>query len=137
MSDRHPFDDVPVVYAYTRAQALEDGVLGELSEWAAETGFTTPVACTAGVWNGYIVPDESLRELGQSERGRAHDVLYMLCVTIRRQHGRGRRHDTSHVQFDVLFLKPPHKQSKVRLHTVCGPGENGEPVITIMLPGED
>ena len=29
----------PTIYRYTRAQAIEDGVLIDLTEWASETGF--------------------------------------------------------------------------------------------------
>ena len=75
MNTTHPFDDAPIIFSYTRTQALEDGVLIDLSEWAGETGFGIPVACTAAVWNGHVVPPIGTRELGQSERGRAHDLL--------------------------------------------------------------
>ena len=73
-NENNPFADAPVIFSYTRAQAIEDGVLVDLTEWAKETGFRIPVACTCAVWNGYIVPSEDTREFGQSERGRAHDL---------------------------------------------------------------
>ena len=135
MIDQNPFDDMPVIYSYSRAQAIEDGVLVDLTEWARETGFTVPVACTAAVWNGHIVPADELRELGQSERGRCHDVLWTLQLAIRRQQKPGA--DT--VMFDVIFLQPPApgKQVTVRLKSMCGPGDAAEPVVTIMLPDED
>ena len=78
MSNKNMFEDAPVIFSYTRAQAIEDGVLIDLTEWAKETGFKIPVACTATVWHQYIVPPEGTKELGQSERGRAHDLLFML-----------------------------------------------------------
>lgn len=133
MCDRHadnPFSDVPVIFSYTRAQAIEDGVLIDLTEWARETGFRYPVACTDTVWNGYVTPDEDLCLLGQSERGRAHDLLWMLLCAIRRSSG-------DHIQFETLFLQSPHRRITARFKAVCGPGDDGEPVITIMLPNED
>lgn len=39
-----------VIHAYTRAQAIEDGVLVDLSDLAREAGFRFPVAVTLGVW---------------------------------------------------------------------------------------
>ena len=128
---RNPFENVPVIFQYSRAQAIEDGVLIDLTEWARESGFKVPVACTAAVWNGYIVPTERTRALGQSERGRAHDVLWMLFNAIRKN-GSG---DT--LMFQVMFLQTPHRHVIVKLKCVCGPGDQGEPVVTIMLPGED
>jgi hypothetical protein len=128
---KNPFEDAPVIFQYSRAQAIGDGVLIDLSEWAKETGFKIPVACTAAVWNGYIVPTDRTRGLGQSERGRAHDLLWMLFNAIRK----GGSGDT--LLFQVMFLQTPNRRLLVKLKSVCGPGDHGEPVLTIMLPGED
>ena len=131
MNTRNPFEDAPVIYRYTRAQAIDDGVLVDLSTWAKETGFSIPVACTAAVWNQYVVPPEGTKELGQSERGRAHDVLWMLYMAIKRSRGGDR------LLYDVIFLQKPNKQETVQLKAICGPGDDGEPVLTIMEPHED
>ena len=128
---KNPFEDAPVIFQYTRAQAIEDGVLIDLTEWAKEVGFKVPVACTAAVWNGYVVPTERTRELGQSERGRAHDLLWMLSNAIRK----GSSGDT--LLFQVMFLQTPHRHVVVKLKSVCGPGDRAKLVVTIMLPGED
>jgi hypothetical protein len=44
------WDDAEVIYAYTRAQALEDGVLVDVSEMAKEAGSNSrwrlPSQCT-------------------------------------------------------------------------------------------
>ncbi len=40
----------PVIFAYTRAQAIEDGVLVDVSETAREASFNIPVAITRTVW---------------------------------------------------------------------------------------
>jgi len=140
---KNPFDELPVIFSYTRAQALEDGVLVDLTAWAKETGFKIPVACTSEVWHRYIVPPAGTRELGQSERGRAHDVLWMLFVAIQRQTaGRkakrgGHREPDDQLLYQVIFLQAPNRPETVTLKSICGPGDNGEPVLTIMLEYED
>ena len=131
VTSQHPFGDAHVIYEYTRQQALEDGVLVDLSAWAAETGFNVPVACTAAVWHQYVVPPSGTRELGQSERGRAHDVLWMLYIAARCGAGGDR------LEFQVIFLQEPSRHETVSLKAVCGPGDRGEPVITVLLPDED
>lgn len=151
----NPFADMPVIFSYTRAQALEDGVLVDLTEWARETGFRIPVACTADVWHRYVTPPHGTRELGQSERGRAHDVLWMLFVAIKRHsaHRRaegsgqargidnGRADDAGRcddrLMYEVIFLQAPNRHETVQLKSICGPGDHGEPVLTILLPHED
>ena len=134
MSDtnaKNPFENAPIIFQYTRAQALADGVLVDLSDWAKESGFKVPVACTAAVWNGYIMQTERTRALGQSERGRAHDLLWMLFNAIRTsKHG-------NCLLFKVMLLQTPERRILVDFKAVCGPGDDAEPVVTVMLPGED
>jgi hypothetical protein len=123
----------PVVFRYTRAQAIADAVLVDLTAWAREVGFVFPVACTAAVWHGCVVPPDALRGQGQSERGRGHDLVWMLRCAIQRGTSGG-----DQLAFDVLFLMSPDETAKtVRLKAVCGPGDSAEPVITVMLPDED
>ena len=124
--------DDPVIYRYTRAQALDDGVLIDLTPWARETGLTLPVACTAHVWHEHIVPPQGTEAWGQSERGRAHDVLFLLWHAIRV----GPR-DRSDILYPVRFLTAGGKHRTVTLKAVCGPGDRGEPVLTVMGQDED
>ena len=131
--DSNPFDDAPIVYGYSRRQATEDGTLVDLSEWAKGLGFTAPVACTRAVWDKYLVPDPSLRGLGQSERGRAHDMLFMLRASAAQA---GENLAAERLEFQTVFLMPAGQEG-VRLLAVCGPGDQTEPVVTIMRPGED
>jgi len=130
--DRNPFEGVPVIYQYTRKEAIEDGVLIDMSNWAVETGFVIPVACTHALWHGYIVPPQGVQGLGQSERGRVHDVLWMLLCAIRRD-----QRSTDQLLFKVSFQQAADKLVTTDLKAICGPSDNGEPVLTIMLPDED
>ena len=66
----------PVIFAYTRAQAIEDGILVDVSETAREAGFKIPVAVTRTVWDRIIALPEGYRGF-QDERGRLWDVLWM------------------------------------------------------------
>ena len=47
--------DPNVVFSYTRKQALEDGVLFDITDTAKEIGFISSVAVRSAVWHGYIV----------------------------------------------------------------------------------
>ena len=44
---------------------------------------------------------------------------------------------TDYLELDVLFLMAPARRERVRIIAVVGPGDHGEPVMTIMLPGDD
>lgn len=92
------------------------------------------MACTSEVWHRYIVPPAGTSELGQSERGRAHDLLWMLFLGIG---GIPKTADKDQLLFEVLFLQTPGRTETVSLNSICGPGDRGEPVLTIMLEHED
>jgi hypothetical protein len=127
--------DLPLVYRYSRADALRDGVLVDLTEWARDAGFILPVACTAAVWHHYLVPDPSIRGMGQSEQGRVHDLMLVLRAAVVANACGGMVADR--MEFGVGLLMPPRQHVSVAFVAFCVPGDAGEPVITIMLPEED
>src|SRR5207249_231539 len=50
-SEEHPmFDNTDLIHRYTRADALRDGVLIDVSATAGEAGCTYPVGLTAAGW---------------------------------------------------------------------------------------
>lgn len=123
--------DAEVIAAYTRAQAIEDGVLVDLSDLAREAGFRWPLAVTQSVW-AVIEPGHDLMEEGQSSIGRAWDLLNVLRAGLRTAQG---GHEVS---FAPYFLREPGQPPRqVMMRAVSGPGDDGEPVITVMMPDED
>ena len=131
-----PFSNDDIIFAYTRADALSDGVLVELSDqMVSEAGIKVKVAVTRAVWDDYLSPPYLDELPGQSAEGRIRDLLWMFGCAARRS-----RH-ASTIHFRVLFVTMEESGSittdDVLLKAVCGPGDEGEPVITIMLPWED
>lgn len=132
----NPFDGAEVISSYTRAEAIEDGVLVDVSETAREAGITYPVAVTRAVWEDcceWTDADAKVKHGGQSVRGRLWDVVSMLGFAIR-SGGRGDR-----LLYRLTRIPRPGHGAKrlVTLKSICGPGDDAEPVITIMLPEED
>lgn len=123
-----PDQEWPVIFSYTRKQALEDGVLIDISAEAKAAGFKLPVAVGDTLYHRYVTPPGGLEGEGQSPEGRLHDLL-MLAMTAARK---SRRQDR--VLFDAVFLMKPGKRENVRCVIHIGPGDQGEPVITICLP---
>lgn len=119
-----------VIHKYTRQDAIEDGVLVDVSKTAAEAGIRFPVAIASSVWFGVIaVPDDLQGE--QDEAGRLWDVLTMFRFAAQRTDGQW-------LSFQVLVKRRADAAPElVTLKAHCGPGDDAEPVITIMLPGED
>ena len=128
-----------VIHVYTRAQALADGVLIDAAELAREAGFRYPVALTAEAWAECVAweQEDSQRQTHQDVTGRLWDVLWMASVAIR---ARGGTSQSSRIPFQLLVVPRDGKSRRARevtLHVHIGPGDLGEPVLTIMMPGED
>jgi hypothetical protein len=58
---------------------------------------------------------------------------YLLRLAVRGQRGAREVRCGVHVRNDNRARTPP----LVRLKALCGPGDQGEPVITVTLPEED
>ena len=120
--------EMPLIYAYTRAQALKDGVLIDVSEMAREAGFVWPVALTAAVWA--LVEDIPRRyRAWQTVEGRLWDLLWMAYCAIR-----SAEHSGTELRYTLLLDHGRRRYLTLKL--VTGPGDHGEPVVTIMLPDE-
>ena len=109
------------ISVYTRADAVEDGALVDVSEWSGSGpdgmlgGFVVPVAITRALWdviNLDALPEARwtrlVREHGESTRGRAHDVLRMASVAARQNGTRDR------MLFPVLMTLPGRAGRPVR-----------------------
>ena len=125
-----------VIYSYSRAQAIADGVLVDVTETAREAGFRWPVAMTSAAWADCVAwsDDDNHRQVYQDESGRLWDVLWMAFNAIHNAPGG--------TQLEYQLYRVPRDGQSVEaqltmLKLVCGPGDAGEPVITLMLPGED
>lgn len=138
-----------VIYSYTRAQAIEDGVLVSLDDATDSSGrklspFKYPVAMTRGAYEATVavggrwVPEPDGTEVlilpgGQDVAGRLHDVFWLMQLAIRQA-----RAGEDCIWFSVLVDQHGNgRKSKVDLWCRVGPGDQGEPVMTIMLTSED
>lgn len=115
------WDDAEVISVYTREQALEDGVLVDVTEWASSDrgfigGFTCPVAMTRSLWDVVDIDAKPVSKRGvQSTRGRAHDVLFMASLAVRAYQRRHPQAEEMDCLFDVLLTNGRAKRARVRI----------------------
>ncbi len=126
-----------VISTYTRAEAIVDGVLVDVSRMAKEAGFCIPVAITAAVWEDCIAWRESdnARQTYQDQSGRLWDVLFMAAHAAKACAGNNDR-----LQFQLYRVARDGCSTEPTLMTLklmVGPGDEGEPVTAILLPNED
>ncbi|MGE3420372.1 MAG: DUF6573 family protein [Bradyrhizobium sp.] len=132
----HPFFG-EVISVYTRAQALADGVLIDAGPMAREAGFRWPVALTTAAWEDCVAWSESDsdRQTHQDQSGRLWDVLFMAAYAARANAAAG-----SELRFELCRVSRDGRSTEAELTTlklIVGPGDDGEPVMTILLPNED
>ena len=131
-----------VIYCYSRAQAIEDGVLIDVTQTAKEAGFCWPVALTRAAWEDCVAwtDQDNRRQTYQDESGRLWDVLWMAAWAIRQDRAPVRSEAGTELKFSLYRVPRGYTRTKARLATlklIAGPGDNGEPVITILMPNED
>jgi hypothetical protein len=128
--DAEPFG--PVIYSYTRRQAVADGVQVEVTTTAQEAGIRFPVFLTRTVYDAYVTVPPGVT--GQDEAGRLWDVLTMARFAILRS-----RPGCDRLPVALYVRNDNRRPRLVRLTAVCGPLDidDPKPAITVMLPGED
>lgn len=131
------FADAEIIHTHTRAQLIEDCDLIDVTETAKEAGFTVPVALSRAVWADCVEWTEETdkrKATIQDESGRLWDVVYMARLAARvRGDSQRRIYELYRVPVQGRGIKP----RRVALAMHIGPGDAGEPVITIMMPDED
>jgi len=134
-TDESLFGDV--IYTYTRAQAIEDGVLIDPGSMAKEVGFKWPVVLTAGAWEDCVAWTDAdcQQQIHQDQSGRLWDVLFMASFAVRKNKDSGGR-----ILFELYRVAKDGQSidaESTTLKLIVGPGDSSEAVITILLPHED
>jgi hypothetical protein len=116
----------PVIHSCTRAQALANGILIDVTEIGEEVGFKLPVAITEALQNR-LTPTKAEAVFGQDYDSRLWNVLWVAAFTIKLA-DRG----TDTVTFTVVQQEVDTKSGQphsveLRLRAVYGPGNEDKP----------
>ena len=122
----------PVIYAYTRSQAVADGVQVDVTKTAQEAGIKFPMFLTRAVFDNYVAvpPDVT----GQDEAGRLWDLVWMARFAILRSHGH-----TDRLPVALYVRNDNHRAKLVKLIAICSAldMDDPQPALTLMMPDED
>jgi len=132
-----PSCNFELVYAYTRAQAVADGVQVEVTKTAQEAGISIPVFLTRTVYDSYVTVPEGVT--AQDEAGRLWDIVWMLRFAIMRAHGKAGGATCTRVPVALYVRNENDRAKRVKLIAQCGPLDIDDPApsITVMMPDED
>lgn len=123
-----PFEGAQIIHSYSRAEAIEDGVLIDVSKEAREAGITLHTAVTTGVWSALIGNPKWTDWGTESER-----LKQLLPVAISELE----RKANDIVFFSLRMTDMGSLVEEIHLRAQRGPGDNLEPVLTVMLGHED
>ncbi|MDZ4848216.1 MAG: DUF6573 family protein [Pirellulaceae bacterium] len=119
---------IEVMEAYTRAQALDDGVLVDVSAQARALGICFPFAVTACAWAEVIGFPFNANDKQEEER-RVKELIE-----------RANKELSQSTLRDVCFSISVEKSKgseEVELRATFSRGDDGDPVYTVMLSYED
>ena len=121
-----------VIYAYSRSQAVADGVQVDVTKTAQEAGIKFPMFLTRAVFENYVAvpPDVS----GQDEAGRLWDLIWMARFAILRSHGH-----TDRLPVALYVRNDNHRAKLVKLIATCSALDidDPQPALTLMMTDED
>ena len=133
-----------VVYSYTRAQAVADGVQVEVTKTAQEAGIRFPMFLTRTVYDAYVTVPPGVT--AQDEAGRLWDIVWMTRFAIlRAKPGVDRIPVALYVRNEPdacpvgCAKRYPTGAKLIKLIATCGPLDldDPQPAITVMMPDED
>ena len=125
-----PFGEI--IYTYTRAQAVADGVQVDVTKTAQEAGIKFPTFLTRAVFDAYVAVPEGVT--GQDEAGRLWDLVWMARFAILRSHGH-----TDRLPVALYVRNDNHRAKLVKLIATCSAldMDDPQPALTLMMPDED
>jgi hypothetical protein len=129
------FLDQTAIITYSRAEAIEDGVLVDMTQepfgsLAREAGITWPIAMTGTAFSEFVAVSDSIGHACQDIKGRWWDVVWMFRVTRRKV-------SPLEARWTLFVREPDDRLVEKELKCVSGPADDGSPCLTFMLPNED
>jgi len=129
-NETSPFGEV--IFAYTRKQAIADGMQVDVSATAKEAGIKFPMFLTRAVFDAYVAIPPGVT--GQDEAGRLWDIVWMTRFGVLRA-----RSGVERIPVALYVRNDSRAARLVKLIATCGPLDidDPQPAITVMLPDED
>lgn len=122
-----------VIYSYSRAQAVADGVQVDVTKTAEEAGIRFPVFITRAAFEQCVTVPPGVT--CQDEAGRLWDIVWMLRFAILRA-----RPGADRIPVALYVRNSDHERARLtKLIAVCSALDidDPSPAITVMLPEED
>ena len=123
----------PVIYSYTRSQAVADGLQVEVTKVAREAGILYPVFLTRTVFDQFVTVPPGVT--CQDEAGRLWDIVWMLRFAIRRA-----RPGADRIPVALYVRNSDTERARlIKLIAICSALDidDPQPAITVMMPDED
>src|SRR5208283_1498981 len=117
-SENSPFGEV--IFAYTRKQAIADGIQVDVSTTAKEAGIKFPMFLTRAVFDAYVTVPPNVS--GQDEAGRLWDIVWMTRFGILRA-----RPGVDRIPV-ALYVRNDNRAARlVKRIATCGPLDLDDP----------
>lgn len=120
----------PIIFSYSRQQAIDDGVLVDVDAIARELGFRIPVVITAALHGS---ADRAFSPNFPNVSARERDAL-VICKLLSQVRATIKAHmDKGGESTNRCYFRLEGEQVIIDV----GPGDDARPVMTVMLPEDD
>lgn len=133
------FSEYDLIHTHTRAQAVADGDLIDVTPQALKAGLALHTACTAGLYGALVGsgPNAALRL-----ESMLHTLRRAIEAQIREWISKGMVEEDEPTQTTFAMQDNhteglPEDGQRIDAYAAVGPGDHGESVLTIMLSYED
>lgn len=133
------FTNAETIFTYTDDDMIADGLLVRLSDvpvlagLVSEVGFTVPVVVTRGAFDRLIATPPAAAARGESDTGRAWDMLLLGAQAFRRA---ALTPDDAFVEFSVYATDVAGNVAAVKVWGVMEFDPRGDVQIKFLLPAE-
>ncbi|MXZ43653.1 MAG: hypothetical protein F4Z01_01540 [Gammaproteobacteria bacterium] len=121
-------------YTGSRAEAIAEGTIIDVSDLGRQVGFKWPVAMTKAVWEDSVSwsDEDSEQQVPQNQKSRLFSVVGACADYVRT---RGPQADRMRFRINRIPRDGVSRGAQQRLlQVVAHPGDDGEPVLTIRIP---
>ena len=125
---------VDPAYTGSRAQAIAEGTIIDVSDLGRQVGFKWPVAMTKAVWEDSVAwsDEDNEQQVPQNQKSRLFSVVGACADYVRT---RGPKADRMRFRINRIPRDGESRGAQQRLlQVVAHPGDDGEPVLTIRIP---
>ena len=138
MTEDNSYKDMGIIFKYTREEAIADGVLVDVTEQAEKVGFKLHTVITDTIHAELEVNAVEVSAATEYNETEIYNTILISLLHQAAEQAKAAKEAKRRLPFTATYKCVSADLEYVyNFHLHLGPGDEGEPVLTIMRPDED